>query len=153
MIQQTVAERLAALGITLPQASGPAARYANYVIVNGLLFMSGKGSSTAPKGKLGKEFTTEQGYQYAREAGLEVLAVLQAGLGSLDRIKRVVKIQGFVNATPDFEEHHKVLNGCSELMLDVFGEEKGLHARSVLGAVSVRGNLPIIIDSIFEVDV
>jgi enamine deaminase RidA (YjgF/YER057c/UK114 family) len=152
MKQQSVEERLETLGITLPQASEPAAKYANYVIVNGLLFMAGKGPSGAPKGKLGKEFTTEQGYQYAREAGLEVLAVLQAGLGSLDRVKRVVKLQGFVNATAEFEEHHKVLNGCSELMLEVFGEEKGLHARSVLGAASVRANLPIIIDSIFEVE-
>ncbi|WP_324617934.1 RidA family protein [Cohnella cholangitidis] len=84
-------------------------------------------------------------------AGIEALAVLQSALGSLDKVKRVVKIQDFVNADPQFEEHHKVLNGCSDLMLDVFGD-KGLHARSVFGAVSVRNNLPIIIDSIFEIE-
>lgn len=77
--------------------------------------------------------------------------MLKSALGSLEKVKRVVKIQGFVNADPSFEEHHKVLNGCSDLLLEVFGE-KGVHARSVFGAVSVRDNLPIIVDSIFEVE-
>ncbi|SFE88122.1 Enamine deaminase RidA, house cleaning of reactive enamine intermediates, YjgF/YER057c/UK114 family [Paenibacillus algorifonticola] len=151
MSESTISKRLEALGIVLPTASEPAAKYANFVNVNGLLFVSGKGPSGGPKGKLGKDFTTEEGYEFARQAGLEVLAVLQDALGSLDKVKRVVKIQGFVNATAEFEEHHKVLNGCSDLMMDVFGE-KGSHARSVLGAVSVRNNLPIIVDSIFEVE-
>jgi enamine deaminase RidA (YjgF/YER057c/UK114 family) len=146
-----IANRLEALGIVLPSASEPAAKYANYVIVNGLCFVSGKGPAGHPKGKLGQEFTTEEGYHFARQTGIEILAVLESALGSLDKVKRVVKIQGFVNADPLFEEHHKVLNGCSDLMLEVFGD-KGSHARSVLGAVSVRDNLPIIIDSIFEVD-
>lgn len=146
-----IADRLEELGIVLPSASEPAAKYANYVIVNGLCFVSGKGPAGHPKGKLGQDFTTEEGYHFARQAGIEILAVLESALGSLDKVKRVVKIQGFVNADPLFEEHHKVLNGCSDLMLEVFGD-KGSHARSVLGAVSVRDNLPIIIDSIFEVD-
>ncbi|MNZ80589.1 hypothetical protein D3C78_992310 [compost metagenome] len=77
--------------------------------------------------------------------------MLKSALGSLDQVKRVVKVQGFVNAIPEFEEHHKVLNGYSDLMLEVFGE-KGMHARSVFGAVSVRDNLPIIVDSIFQVE-
>lgn len=147
-------KRLEALGIILPEASDPAARYANFVEVNGLLFVAGKGpagrNGVKPKGKLGKEFTTQEGYQYAREAGIEVLAVLKSALGSLDKVKRVVKIQGFVNADPSFEEHHKVLDGCSDLMFEVFGE-RGAHARSVMGAVSLRDNLPIVIDSIFSV--
>lgn len=151
MSESTISKRLVALGIVLPKASEPAAKYANCVNVNGLLFVSGKGPSGGPKGKLGKDFTTEEGYEFARQAGLEVLAVLQDALGSLDKVKQVVKIQGFVNATAEFEEHHKVLNGCSDLLMDVFGE-KGSHARSVLGAVSVRNNLPIIVDSIFEVE-
>ena len=104
-----------------------------------------------PKGKLGQEFTTDEGYQYARQAGIEVLAVVKSALATLDSVKRVVKVQGFINATADFEEHHKVLNGCSDLFLEVFGD-KGLHARSVLGAASLRANLPVIIDSIFEID-
>lgn len=152
MSEQTVENRLEALGIVLPEeASAPAAKYANFVKVNGLLYVSGKGPSGNPKGKLGKDFTTDEGYQFARETGIEILAVLKSALGSLEKVKRVVKIQGFVNADPAFEEHHKVLNGCSDIMLDVFGE-KGMHARSVFGAVSVRDNLPIIVDSIFAVE-
>ncbi|ETT45571.1 MULTISPECIES: RidA family protein [unclassified Paenibacillus] len=151
MTEQTVDSRIATLGIVLPNASEPAAKYANFVKVNGLLYVSGKGPAGTPKGKLGQEYTTAEGYQFARQAGIEIMAVLKAALGTLDKVKRVVKIQGFVNAVANFEEHHKVLNGCSDLMLDVFGE-KGVHARSVFGAVSVRDNLPIIIDSIFEVE-
>lgn len=143
--------RLKSLGIELPEGSSPAAAYANAVIVNGLMFVAGKGPNGGPKGKLGDAYTTEQGYEFARQTGIEILAVLKSELGSLDRVKRVVKLQGFVNATPEFEEHHKVLDGCSELMVDVFGE-RGSHARSVFGAVSVRDNLPIIVDSIFEVE-
>ena len=147
-------ERLQAAGIVLPPASNPAASYTNFVEVNGLLFVSGKGApardGVSPAGKLGAEFTTAEGYQHARLAGIEVLAVVKAALGSLDRVKRVVKIQGFINADPQFSEHHKVLDGCSDLMLEVFGE-RGVHARSVFGANSLRSHLPVIIDSIFEV--
>lgn len=151
MSGQTIAERLQELGIVLPVASEPAAKYANFVKVNDLLYVSGKGPSGNPKGKLGKDYTTQEGYLFARLTGIEILAVLQSAVGSLDRIKRVVKLQGFVNAVPEFEEHHKVLNGCSDVLLDVFGE-KGIHARSVFGAISLRDNLPIIVDSIFQVE-
>ncbi|WP_154958821.1 RidA family protein [Paenibacillus xylanexedens] len=144
--------RLQELGITLPQSSSPAGKYANAVIVNGMMYVSGKGPATDERGKLGVEFTTEQGYDFARNAGLEVLAVVRDVLGSLDRVKRVVKVQGFINASASYQEHHKVLNGFSDLMIDVFGEEQGMHARSVLGAVSVRDQLPLIIDSIFQVE-
>jgi len=150
MSEESIENRLRALGIMLPESSQPAGNYANVVQVNGLLFVSGKGPSGHPKGKLGQEFTTEQGYQFARQAGIEVLAVLKSALGSLDKIKRVVKVQGFVNAVPQFEEHPKVLDGCSDLMVEVFGE-KGIHARSVMGAVSLRDNLPIVIETLFEV--
>lgn len=146
----TIEQRLATLGIVLPDASAPAAKYTNYVKVNGLLFVSGKGPTEKRKGKLGREFTTAEGYQFARQTGIEILAVLKSAVGSLDNIKRVVKLQGFVNADPNFEEHHKVLDGCSDLMVEVFGD-KGIHARSVMGAASLRDNLPIVIDSIFEV--
>jgi enamine deaminase RidA (YjgF/YER057c/UK114 family) len=155
MPAESAEERLKALGIVLPVASNPAAKYANFVEVNGLLFVSGKApGATAgvfPRGKLGVEYTTEQGYQYARQAGIEVLAVVKSALGSLDKVKRVVKIQGFINAAPQFDQHHKVLDGCSDLMIEVFCE-RGIHARSVLGASSLRDNLPIVIDSIFEVE-
>jgi enamine deaminase RidA (YjgF/YER057c/UK114 family) len=109
------------------------------------------GLNDVPKGKLGREYTTEQGYEFAKLTGLDILAAVKLELGSLDRVARVVKLQGFVNATETFEQHPKVLDGCSDLMAQVFGD-KGVHARSVLGAQSLRGNLPIIIDSIFEVE-
>jgi enamine deaminase RidA (YjgF/YER057c/UK114 family) len=148
----SIGTRLAELGIVLPKASPPAAKYANLVEVGKILFVAGKGASEFEgqklHGKLGREYTTKEGYQFARQAGIEILAVLQAEYG-LDSIERLVKLQGFVNATAEFEEHHKVLNGCSELMLEVFGE-KGIHARSVLGANSLRDNLPIVVDSIFQ---
>ncbi|MGE6230880.1 RidA family protein [Paenibacillus chitinolyticus] len=147
---KTPEERLQSLGYVLPQASKPAAKYTNFVVVNGLLFLSGKGPSKAPQGKLGSDYTTEEGYNFAMQTGLEVLAVLREELGSLDKIKRVFKVQGFVNATPDFQEHHKVLDGFSDLMFNIF-MDNGVHARSVLGAVSLRDNLPIIVDSIFEI--
>lgn len=151
----SVHDRLNALGITLPPATNPAANYTNYVVTGNLLFVAGKGplpvDGKAPKGRLGREFSTAQGYTFARSTGIDILSVINSAVGSLDRVARVVKLQGFVNATPEFEEHPQVLNGCSDLMVEVFGP-KGVHARSVFGATSVRANLPIIIDSIFEIE-
>jgi enamine deaminase RidA (YjgF/YER057c/UK114 family) len=151
----TIDQRLSQLNIVLPPASDPAANYTNCVESGGLLFVSGKAplplaGGKAPRGKLGREFTTEQGYELARSAGLDILAVVRLALGSLDRVRRVVKLQGFVNATEEFEQHPQVLNGCSDLMVEVFGE-RGVHARSVLGAASLRAGLPLVIESIFEV--
>lgn len=148
-----VEQRLAELGIVLPSASSPAANYTNGVEAAGLLFVSGKVPQAAsgartPKGKLGREFTTEQGYELARSTGLDILAAVKLVLGDLDRVARVVKLQGFINATDDFEEHPQVLNGCSDLMVQVFGDI-GVHARSVLGATSLRGGSPIVIESVF----
>lgn len=150
-----IEKRLETLGLTLPIASDPQGSYCNCVRTGNLLYVSGKGPMAGldviPKGKLGREYTTEQGYEFAKVTGLDILAALKLELGSLSKVKRVVKLQGFVNATEEFEQHPKVLDGCSDLMAQVFGE-KGVHARSVFGAASVRGNLPIIIDSIFEVE-
>jgi enamine deaminase RidA (YjgF/YER057c/UK114 family) len=150
MIRGIVESRLEELGIVLPVGSAPAANYANYVISNGLIFVSGKGPAGKPRGKLGQQYSTQEGYQFARQTGVEVLAVLKQALGNLDLMKRVVKVQAYVNADPTFEEHHIVLNGFSDFMQEVFSEQ-GLHARSVMGASSLRDNLPIIVDSIFEV--
>jgi len=147
-------QRLQAAGIVLPTASSPASHYANYVRIHGFLFVAGKGPAgtggVKPVGKMGSAYTIEEGYAFARQAGIEVLAVLKEALGSLDDVTQVVKIQGFINAEPHFDQHHKVLDGCSDLMAEVFGE-KGVHARSVLGANSLRDNLPVIIDAIFAV--
>ena len=151
----TIDERLKRLGIQLPLASNPAANYTNCVRTGNLLFVSGKGplpqGAAPPKGKLGREFSTKDGYEFARLTALDILAAVKLELGSLDRVRRVVKLQGFVNAVSDFEEHPQVLNGASDLMVEVF-EERGVHARSALGATSLRAGLPIVIESIFEVE-
>jgi enamine deaminase RidA (YjgF/YER057c/UK114 family) len=151
----SIDDRLEKLGIRLPPASNPAANYTNCVRTGDLLFVSGKGplpeGTAPPKGKLGREFSTKEGYEYARLTALDILAAVKLELGSLDRVRRVVKLQGFVNAVSDFEEHPQVLNGASDLMVEVF-EERGVHARSVLGATSLRAGLPIVIESIFEVE-
>ena len=150
----SIEQRLRDLGIALPQATNPAANYTNCVLTGNLLFVAGKGplpvDGKPPKGKLGRDFTTEQGYAFARSTGLDILAAVKLALGDLDRVSRVVKIQGFVNATAEFEEHPQVLNGCSDLMVEVFGPN-GVHARSVMGAVSLRANLPVIVESLFEI--
>ncbi|MGH1539699.1 MAG: RidA family protein [Arenicella sp.] len=150
----SVENKLKELGLQLPAASNPQGSYTNCVRSANVLYVSGKGPvaglSDIPKGKLGREYDVNQGYAYARAAGLDILAALKLELGSLDKVTRVLKIQGFVNATEDFEQHPKVLDGCSDLLVEVFGD-KGVHARSVSGANSLRANLPIIIDSIFEI--
>ena len=147
-------QRINDLGLVLPSGSAPAANYVNAVRSGNLLFIAGKGplqdNGVAPKGKLGREFVVEDGYRFARSAALDLIAVMRAELGSLDRVSRVVEVQGFVNATPDFEEHAKVLNGCSDLLVEVFGD-RGIHARSVLGATSLRGGLPVILKAVVEV--
>jgi len=149
-----IQSKLNSLGLVLPTASDPQGSYCNCVRTGNLLYVSGKGPvaglTEVPYGKLGREYTTTQGYEFAKATGLDILAAVQLELGSLNHVRRVVKLQGFVNATEDFTQHPQVLDGCSDLMAEVFGK-MGVHARSVFGASSLRGNLPIIIDSIFEV--
>jgi enamine deaminase RidA (YjgF/YER057c/UK114 family) len=147
--------RLKALKLDLRPVSAPLANYVNAVRTGNLLFLSGKGPASEkpgerPKGKLGREYTVEQGYQHARSVGLDILAVLRAELGSLDRVKRVVKVLGMVNAVPDFEDHPKVINGCSDLLVQVFGE-RGRHARSAVGMGSLPMGIPVEIECIVEV--
>ncbi|MBX3650622.1 MAG: RidA family protein [Burkholderiales bacterium] len=147
-------QRIRDLGLVLPAGSAPAANYANAVRSGNLLFIAGKPpqpeDGRMPKGRLGREYTAEEGYRFARSAALELMAVMRAELGSLDRVARVVEVQGFLNAVPEFEAHPKVLDGCSDLLVEVFGE-RGVHARSVLGASSLRGGLPVIVKAVVEV--
>ena len=147
-------QRIKELGLSLPSGSAPAANYTNAVRTGNLLFIAGKAplpeNGKLPKGRLGREFTAEQGYAFARSAALDLIAVMRTELGSLDRVARVVEVQGFLNATPEFEDHAKVLNGCSDLLVEVFGKQ-GIHARSVLGASSLRGGLPVILKAVVEV--
>src|SRR5262249_44104896 len=131
----------------------PTANYVNAVRTGNLLFMAGNtpGAQWEPKGKLGKDLTVEQGYQAARQTGLIMLAKVQAALGSLDRVKRVVKVLGMVNSAEGFGDQPKVVNGFSDLMVEVFGEA-GKHARSAVGMAGLPGNAPIEVEMILEVE-
>lgn len=149
-------QRIRELGLVLPSGSAPAANYVNAVRTGNLLFIAGKAplpeNGKLPKGRLGQEYTAEEGYRFARSAALDLIAVMRTELGSLERVARVVEVQGFLNAVTEFEDHAKVLNGCSDLLVAVFGE-RGIHARSVLGASSLRGGLPVILKAVVEVTV
>jgi enamine deaminase RidA (YjgF/YER057c/UK114 family) len=148
-------KRLKELGIELGSVSAPVANYVNAVRTGNLLYLAGKGGPPGadgkrPQGKLGREFTVEQGYQQARITGLELLAVMRHELGSLDKVKRIVKVLGMVNAVPEFQDHPKVINGCSDLFVEVFGE-RGRHARSAVGMGSLPLQIPVEIEVIVEV--
>jgi enamine deaminase RidA (YjgF/YER057c/UK114 family) len=147
----SVEQRLRELGITLPEPVNPAANYVRYYQTGNLLFISGTGpAADQPKGKLGADLTVEQGYQVARSVGLQILATAQAALGSLDRITHAVKILGMVNSAPDFENHPAVMNGCSDLLVEVLGEA-GRHTRSAVGFVALPNNIAVEIEATFEV--
>jgi len=143
-------KRLKELGIELGTVSAPVANYVNAVRAGNLLFLAGK-DGKRPKGKVGREYTVEQAYEHARTVGLDLIAVMRAELGSLDQVKRVVKVLGMVNAVPDFEDQPKVINGCSDLFVQVFGE-RGKHARSAVGMGSLPMGIPVEIECIVEVE-
>jgi enamine deaminase RidA (YjgF/YER057c/UK114 family) len=147
-----IERRLEELGLTLPSPVSPAANYVRYVQSGNHLYISGTGpSKDQPSGKLGQEIDIEIGYQVARDVGLQLIATMKDALGDLDRVKRVVKLLGMVNSTPDFSEQPKVINGCSDLMVEVFGE-KGRHARSAVGFVALPSQIPVEIEVIVEVE-
>jgi len=141
--------RLEELGISLPPIPDPAGNYVHAVRTGNLLFLAGKGPGKV-QGRLGADLTTEQGYQHARTVGLTLIAVMRQELGSLDRVAQVVKVLGMVNAEPDFGEQPKVINGCSDLFVEVFGE-RGRHARSAVGMGSLPSRIPVEIECIVEV--
>jgi len=147
-------KRLKALGIELGKVSAPVANYVNAVRTGNLLFLAGKGprpqDGVRPSGKVGREYTVEQAYQHARTVGIDLLAVMRSELGSLDRVKRVVKLLGMVNGTPEFTDHPRVINGCSDLFVEVFGDA-GRHARSAVGMGSLPMAIPVEIECIVEV--
>jgi enamine deaminase RidA (YjgF/YER057c/UK114 family) len=147
-------KRLKELGIDLGVVSAPVANYVNAVRTGNLLFLAGKGpraeNGVRPGGKVGREYTAEQAYQHARTVGLDLLAVMRQELGSLDKVKRVVKVLGMVNAVPEFTDHPKVINGCSDLFVEVLGEA-GKHARSAVGMGSLPMGIPVEIECIVEV--
>ncbi|MEZ6065221.1 MAG: RidA family protein [Planctomycetaceae bacterium] len=146
--------RVAELHLELPPAPKPAGVYKPAVQVGNLLYVSGHGplrpDKTLITGTVGSDLTLEEGYLAARQVGLTILATLKAELGSLNRVVRTVKLLGMVNATPEFGEHPRVINGCSELFRDVFGDD-GVGTRSAVGMGSLPGNISVEIEAIFEI--
>lgn len=152
----TAEKRLQELGLELPPAGKALGVYKPILIVDGLAYLSGHGpvsaDGTAICGRLGDDLDVEAGYEAARRTGLAVLATLRGLYGSLDRVRRLVKTTGFVQATPDFTQHPAVINGFSELMRDVFGPDSGIAARSALGVASLPAGWAVEIETIFELE-
>ena len=149
-------DRLHALGIELPSPPPPVANFVTHVREGNLLFLSGQGPMQSDgfehHGRVGDDVTVEQAYVHARITGINLLAVMQEALGSLDKVRRVVKLLGMVNAVPDFAQHPQVINGCSDLFLDVFGQEKGRHARSAVGMGSLPNQITVEIEAVIAVE-
>lgn len=146
--------KLAQLGLTLPDPPKPAGLYVPYVITGNLLFVSGNGprlpDGTFARGKVGAGVTGDEAREHARLVGLVHLGIIRAALGSLDRVSRVVKILGMVNAIPEFTDHPRVIDGCSNLFIEVFGEN-GRAARSAVGMGSLPMQITVEIEAIFEI--
>jgi enamine deaminase RidA (YjgF/YER057c/UK114 family) len=146
--------RFAALNLELPPAPKPIGVYKPLVIVGNLAYLSGHGPLKPDKtlivGKVGADLSLEEGKAAARQVGLALIATLRAQLGSLSRVKRIVKVLGMVNAAPDFEEHPKVINGASELLAEVWGPDDGVGARSAVGMASLPTNIAVEIEMIVE---
>lgn len=151
----TPEEKIAQLGLALPPVTPPTASYVNYRFAGDLLYLSGQvprhPDGTLGVGKLGRDIGVEEGYRHARLTGLNILAVMKEALGSLDRVEAVIKLLGLVNSDPDFGDQPKVVNGCSDLLIEVFGKERGAHARSGIGIAALPGNLSMEIEVIVKV--
>jgi enamine deaminase RidA (YjgF/YER057c/UK114 family) len=149
-------KRVQELHLTLPPAPKPVAVYKTAVRQGNLLYVSGHGPLNADKsmitGRVGKDMTLDQGKEAARQVGLAILATVREALGSLDKVKRLVKTLGWVNCTAEFTDQPKVINGFSELMKDVFGEDNGVGARSAVSAHTLPGNITVEVECIFEVE-
>jgi enamine deaminase RidA (YjgF/YER057c/UK114 family) len=146
-------QKLIELGLKLPQTSRPLANYLPAVQTGKLLFLSGHGpvddGKTRTSGKLGRELTVEEGYQTARNVGLNLLATVKATTGDLDKVKQIVKLTGMVNCTEEFKDIPRVVNGCSDLLVEIFGE-RGKHSRCAVGMQSLPNHWPVEIDMILE---
>ena len=150
-----VEKRLKKLGIELPKPTNPLGSYVKAVQTGNLLYLAGKGpgmpGKPLPVGKVGRDFTVEQAYQHARSTGLSLISAMKAELGDLDRVKRFVKVLGMVNAVPEFGNQPEVINGCSDLFVEVFGE-RGRHARSAVGMGSLPRGIPVEVEVIVEIE-
>ena len=143
-------------GLQLPDVPGPAGNYVHAVRTGNLLYLAGKGpfdpdGGPAPTGKVGGDVSTEDAYKHARSVGLTLIAVMKQELGDLDKVKQIVKVLGMVNGVPEFGEQPKVINGCSDLFVEVFGD-KGRHARSAVGMGSLPNGITVEIEVIVEVE-
>jgi enamine deaminase RidA (YjgF/YER057c/UK114 family) len=148
--------RIQELKLTLPTVPKPVAKYKTAMLIGNMLYVSGHGpvkidSKSAVAGRLGADLTVEQGKEAARSVGLAILSTVRNTLGSLDRVKRLVKTLGMVNSTADFKDHPQVINGFSELMAEVFGEDAGVGTRSAVGMGSLPANIPVEVECLFEV--
>ena len=148
-----IEDKLKSLGIALPSAAAPAANYIPFVVAGNLLYVSGQISQSSNGlvvGKLGSNFSLEDGYSAARLCGLALIAQVKVACdGDWNRLKRVVRLGGFVNCTDDFLDHPKIINGASDLMVEVFGE-RGTHSRAAVGSSSLPLGVAVEVDGIFE---
>jgi enamine deaminase RidA (YjgF/YER057c/UK114 family) len=147
--------RIHELKLELPPAPKPVGVYKPIVVAGNMAYVSGHGPLKTDKslitGRVGADLTLEAGKAAARQTGLAILATVRDGLGSLVRVARVIKVLGMVNCTPDFRDHPAVINGCSELFAEVFGNENGIGARSAVGMGSLPGNIAVEVEAIFEI--
>ena len=152
---QTPEERIAAMGLTIADAPAPKANYVNAVRTGNLMYLAGKGPSDPDgkwfTGKLGADISVDQGYEAAKIIAMTHIAVLKKELGDLNRVKRIVKVHGMINSTPEFTEHSKVMNGYSDMMVAIFGD-KGKHARSSVGMCSLPYNIAVEVEIVVEVE-
>ena len=152
----TPEQRFAQLGLRLPPAPAPVGVYKPCMVVGNFLYVSGHGTVQEDRsliiGRIGKDIDQEQGKLAARQVGLAILSTIKARLGSLDKVKRVIKVLGMVNCVPEFEKHPYIINGCSELFAQVWGEEKGIGVRSAVGFGSLPDNIPVEIEALFELE-
>ena len=156
MVKTSPEENFAALGLTLPPAPKPLGVYKPGLRVDHFYYVSGHSTVQTDGsliiGRIGKDLDIEEGKLAARQVGLAILATLKAQLGSLNRIKRVIKVLGMVNATDDFLRHPYIINGCSELFAQVWGEENGIGVRSAVGMGTLPDNIPVEIEAVFELN-
>jgi enamine deaminase RidA (YjgF/YER057c/UK114 family) len=151
----SIETRLRELGIALPPVPKPVANYVPYILAGDMLYLSGQGprikTDEYARGKVGSDVSTEEAYQHARVVGIQLLAAAHNALGSLDRVRKIVKVLGMVNGVPEFVQHPQVINGCSDLFVEVFGD-RGRHARSAVGMGSLPNQITVEIEAIFQID-
>ena len=150
----TAEQNFAVLGLNLPPAPQPLGVYKPFLIDGKYLYVSGHGTVKDDKsliiGRIGQDMNADEGKLAARQVGLAILSTIKTNLGSLDKVKRVIKVLGMVNCTPDFEKHPFIINGCSELFAKVWGEDNGIGVRSAVGMGSLPDNIPVEIEALFE---